>query len=127
MSSELAQKSVFKDEATQKALNTPLSDPTGVDGKDKEFLQLVSGLVGDGKIDLYKPETLINKEVYEGLSDELKGKTDLEAMNLLSALRELMDLHENGFTETYQAQNLVKRVRTTKERLEADNGDLFII
>ncbi len=127
MNTDIKQKAIFKDEATQKALNTPLADPTGVDDKDKELLELIVSLIGSGKIDLYKPETLINFDVYDKLDEGIKGQIDFEAMNLLSAVREISDLYENGFADSYQIQNSVKRVRETKERIESSSGDLFII
>jgi len=121
------QKAVYKDEKTQKELNTPLSDPAGVGTNNEEFLDLVISLINDGKIDLYRPATLINTDFYNNLSEEKRGKADLEAMNLLSAIREIKGLFDSENKDTYQMKNLVERVKNTKERLEEEGGDLFII
>ena len=128
MNEENQQKAVFKDEATQRNLNTPLQDSTGkLDGKDQEFLNLVISLIDDEKINLYQPATLMNSEIYDKLDDMAKGEVDLEAMNMLAGIREMKDLYDNGFQETYQMANLVHRLRLTKERLEEIGGDVFII
>ena len=128
MTDENQQKAIFKDEATQRSLNTPLQDSTGsLDGKDQEFLNLVISLIDDKKIDLYQPSTLINNEVYDKLDDLAKGKVDLESINMLAGIREMKGLYDNEFQDTYQMANLVHRLRLTKERLEETAGDVFII
>ena len=121
------QKSVFVDEETQKRLNTPLSDNSGLGGEDNGFLQKVISLIEDGKIDLHKPSTLLNQEVYDGLRDEAKGHADMEAVNLLNSLRDIKGLHDSGNEKSFQMQNLVEQVRQTKERIEKEAGDIFII
>jgi len=128
MDDENQQKSVFMDEATQKNLNTPLQDNTGsMDGKDQEFLNLIISLIDDGKINLYKPSSLLKNEIYDKLDDKAKGEVDLAAMNMLNAIREIKGLNDNGFKETFQMQNLVHRLRMNKEQLESADGDVFII
>ena len=124
---ENQQKQVHVDDQTQKELNAPVSDPTGVDKKDEDFFETVSSLVKEGKIDLYKAETLLNKPVYDTLSEEVQGKVDLEAVNLLAALRQIMDLSEAGFSDSFQIQNQVEAFRHTKMRIEKESGDVFII
>ncbi len=124
---ESQQKAVYKDPQVQKELNTPLSDPTGVSDENDKFLHLVISLINDEKIKLHTPSTLINKAVYDDLSEEKQGLADMEAVNLLSAIREIKDLFDAGHKDTYQMQNLVERVRNTKERIEEKGGDLFVI
>ncbi|MFA6992656.1 MAG: hypothetical protein WC269_05285 [Candidatus Gracilibacteria bacterium] len=111
----------------QKVLNTPLAQSGGMDEKDLAFLNTVMDLISKGTINLYNPSTLINRSVYDGLPTEKRGKIDFEAVNLLSAIREIKNLNDNGFGQTYQMSNLVQRIRVTKERLENEGGDLFII
>lgn len=127
MNDESQQKSVFKDDKTQKELNSPLKDNTGSAGKYKEFLSMLVGMIKDGKIDLYKPESLINHDVYGKLDEARQGKADFEAVNLLTVIREINGLYNAGFEDTYQIENLVERLKATKERLETQGGDLFII
>jgi hypothetical protein len=120
---EEQQKAVAKD---QDVLNKPLEDPTGFTGDDKVFLETVVKLVNDGKIDLYKPASLMNQEFYKKLSEEKQGQADLEAVNLLSVIRDIKGLYDAGMTKSFQIQNQVQRLKETKERLE-EGGDLFII
>lgn len=108
-------------------LNTPLKDSRGIDPKEKEFLEKLVSLINEGKINLFKADTIINSEIYNKLSEDKQGKTDLEALNLLAAIREIKGLYDAGFADTYQMENLVERLRVTKERLEEAGGDLFII
>ncbi|MBI4235609.1 hypothetical protein HY604_04915 [Candidatus Peregrinibacteria bacterium] len=115
------------DPQIQTELNKPLVDPEGMKKEDKDFLEMVIKLINEGKINLYNPETLINNTVYATLTTEVQAKVDMEAFNLLSALRDMKGLHDSDNSETYQMENLVQRVRLSKERLEKEGGDLFII
>jgi len=124
---ENQQKQIYKDGETQKELNLPLSDPTGTSKSDDEFFETVLKLVNDGKIDLYKPETLLNKAVYNKLAEEVQGKVDLEAVNLLTSIRQIKDLTEAGFSGSYQIQNQLESFRHAKQRIESESGDVFII
>jgi len=124
---ENQQKAVYKDDQVQKDLNTPLTDPAGVGDENDKFLHLIISLIEEEKIELHTPSTLLNEDVYNELNEEKKGKADYEAMNLLADVREIKDLFDAGYKETYQMENLLERVRNTKERIEAEKGDLFII
>ena len=115
------------DEKEQQELNKPLVDPTGLSEDDKKFLDDVVGKIEVGKIDLHTPSTLMNQDVYGRLSIEIQGEIDLNAVSLLARLREIKDLHDLGQVDSYQFSNLVEQVRLTKERLEKDAGDIFII
>lgn len=115
------------DVETQDRLNEPLAKSGGVSAEDEVFLNLILKLIADKQIDLYKPSSLINERYYEQLPEEQRGKADFEAVNLLSAVRNIKDLCDAGYRETYQVQNLVQQLRHTKERLEEAGGDLFII
>lgn len=115
------------DQEELKKLNAPLLDPNWKNQADEDFLNLLIKHIQEGKINLYRPSTLINFEVYDKLPTEAQGKTDLEAMNLLSAIREMKGLFDNGFLHSFQMENLVQRIRGTKERLEKEAGNIFII
>ena len=122
-----SQKAVYKDAATQSMLNDPVQKSGGMNAEDLKFMNLVVSMMNEGKIDGYAPSSLINTEYYDTLPEEKRGKADLEAINLLTSIRQIKDLHDAGFTETYQMENLVAQVRATKERIEDEGGDLFII
>ena len=127
MLDEKLQKAVYKSSQAQQELNSPLPDANGLGDEEKDFLRKLMELIDAGTIDLYKPATLINQEVYGKLTEEKQGKVDLEAMNLLSAIRDIKDLTENKLDDSFQMKNLIERVKNTKERLEEEGGDLFII
>ena len=111
---------------SQKMVNTPLAGGQ-ISQEDQEFLNLIVKLVDEGKIDLHKPETLINQPVYEGLTPEAKGKADLNAMNMLGKVRDIVDLEKQGTEAGYQKSYLISSLRQNKERLESEGGDIFII
>lgn len=125
MSDTNQQTSVFKDDQTQKELNAPLKYEGS--SQNKDFLEKLVNLMNEGKIEVYKPDTLMNHEVYDKLDQSAKGKADYEAMNLLHVIREIKGLYDAGYKDTYQIDNLVEKLRITKERLEMQGGDIFII
>lgn len=109
----------------QNLLNQPIAHHN--EAEDEAFLDLVLGLIGTKKIDLYKPSSLLNEAVYGAASDEARRKADFEAVQMIATVREIKDLCDHGFRESFQVENLVYRLRVTKERLEEAGGDLFII
>lgn len=114
-------------EEEQKKLNEPLKDPSGLNESNQTFLNNVISKIEKGQIDLHSPSSLINQGVYQKLSERVQGETDFNAVTLLARLREIKDLHDLGQVDSYQFENLVEQVRLTKERLEKDAGDVFII
>ncbi len=95
--------------------------------KNDAFLKKLISMIDDGKIDTLKPDTLINHAVYDILDELKQGNADIEALNLLSAIRDIYGLYKAGFENSFQMENLVERLRTTKERIEEVGGDLFVI
>ncbi len=126
-SDEKQQKEVFIDEAHQEELNKPLEVKGGIKDENKKFLEFVVGLVNEGKIDLFTPHSLINDSVYNTLPEQKQGEVDLEAVNTLAAIRNIKGLYDAGHAESYQMENLVEKLRTTKEKFENELGDVFII
>jgi len=111
----------------QENLNKPLEDPTGTSDEDQEFIKMVLALIDEGKIDLHVPDTLLNKDVYDQLTEEEQGYADINAVTLLNKLREIKNLYEAGYENTYQLNNMIHWVRVTKERIESEKGDIYII
>lgn len=112
---------------TQQRLNEPIQHPSGLDDKDQALLALIMEKIDKGEIDLYRPSTLLNQPVYERLDETAQGKADFDAVNLLTSIREISKLWQSGHQNTYQIENLVHRIRITKERLEEIGGDIFVI
>jgi hypothetical protein len=84
-------------------------------------------LVEDGTINLYQPGTLLNTAVYDGLPTELKGKADVHAMTMLAKIRVIVDLERAPMDTNLQEENLVAALRLSKEEIETEHGDVFII
>jgi len=114
-------------DSEQRKLSEPLKDPSGVSEANQVFLDDVLSKIEKGQINLYIPSSLINQEIYGKLAEQIQGETDLNAVNLLARLREIKGLHDLGQTDSYQFENLVEQVRSTKEGLEKYAGDVFII
>lgn len=115
------------DKATQIRLNTPLALGTNFDPQDSEFLKLIVSKIEERGISLFIPSSIINQELYARLTPDAKTKVDMEAFTTLAALREIYGLHKTYQAPTYQLQNLVRKVRLTKETFEKTAGDVFII
>jgi hypothetical protein len=112
---------------TQEVLNKPLNNPTGLDEKDVLFLKMLVEKIEKGELNLFRPSSLFNNAVYINLSAENQGKAELDAFNMLAAIRDIYRLWKDNEKDTYQMENLVHRIRVTKERLEEIGGDIFII
>ena len=111
----------------QAALNKPLGHPGGLTDKDSEFLALLLAKIEKKEIDLYRPNTLLNDAVYDKLNEAAKAKAEVDAFNMLATIREIKKLWDAKLSNTYQMENLVSKMRVTKERLEEAGGDIFVI
>ena len=108
-------------------MNEPAVDTTGFNPGDEEFLNMVMEKVESGEINLFQPSTLINTAVYEKLSETDRGKADLDAVNLLTKIRQIHGLWQVDRKPTFMIQNLILDVKHTKERLEEPGSDVFVI
>lgn len=111
----------------QQMINKPQIDPTGIDDTDLEFMEKVIKMVEAGIIELYTPESLINKPVYDKLDEKTQGRVDINAVNLLAEIRQIKNLWKAGDRESFQIQNLIYKMRHTKQVIEKEIGDCFII
>ena len=123
----LQQSTVELSPKEQEALGKPLGHPGGLSGKDKEFLNLLVEKIEKKEINLYQPNTLMNHAVYDKLSEQDRTKAEFDAFNMLGAIRDIYRLWQADHRATYQLENLVHRIRETKERLEEAGGDIYII
>lgn len=111
----------------KETINEPKADPTGVNDQDQQFLQMLIAKIDSGEMHLYQPASIINQRVYATFDEKDQGRIDQNAVNLLAIIRQIKQLWDAGFRETFQIQNLVHQIRMTKERLEEHHGDIFII
>lgn len=123
----LNQATVEIDKETQEELNKPLVSAEQMDSEDEKFLNEVIEMIDNKKIDLYKTSSLMNESVYEGLQPEAKAQAEIDALNLLNTLRQINKLYREKMTDTYQFKNMLRNFRLTKERIEDQAGDIYII
>jgi|GEM_PF-1138245 len=95
--------------------------------RDKKFLGELIKKVESGAIKLLTPSTLLNQEVYNQLPAEKKAKADYDILILLYKIRQVKKLWDEGAQDSYQIMNLVHSLRLAKERLETQQGDVFVI
>ena len=94
----------------------------------KNFLQTLITLIDSGKIDVYVPETMLHKDVYDHLDDEWREKVDISMANLAHQLRRIHDFYHSTDTpnESPQLQIMVEHVWQMKQRIEVDEEhDVF--
>ena len=115
------------DENVQKMINTPQVDPTGIDDTDAEYIEKVINMIEAKKIDIHTPATLLNLPVYDELGEEAKSAVDINGFNLLAEIRQIKILWDLGDRDSFQIQNLVHRMRLTKQKVEKEHGDCYII
>jgi hypothetical protein len=95
--------------------------------RDKVFLQEIINKVEGGNIKLFTPSTLLNMPVYDQLPSDKKAKADYDILILLHKIRQVKKLWDEGARDSYQIMNLVHSLRLAKERLETQQGDVFVI
>ena len=105
-----------------------LSKPKAASLTDEHsiFLNTVIRLLDEGKIDTKNPQSFIKSDVYDGLSDELKAKTDQTVPNIITILEHIMDLHarkEDNASE--EMKSLIETLWQAKQRIE-EHADVFI-
>lgn len=111
----------------QSRLNAPLVDPAGFDPTDEQFLYEVLAKIDQGVIKLLFPDSLLKQEMYEKLDDAKKGKADQNALIILTSLRTIYNLWKANPVPTFQLKNEIHHIRMTKERVEKELGDVYVI
>lgn len=114
----------------QALLNKPIAiqkTELKIEESDRAFLQDIISKVDSGQIKLFTPSTLLNNQVYDQLSPELKAKADYDILIVISKIRQIKKLWDSGEKNSYQIFNLVHSLRLAKENLETQQGDVFII
>jgi hypothetical protein len=93
-----------------------------MDQEHKEFVQTISKLLESGAIDVTKPESFLNRDVYEQLEPEWKSKTDLTLMNL----GHIYDFYKSKQTPDAcpQLASMIEELWQMKQRIEV-HADVF--
>ena len=90
------------------------------------FLKTVINLIDGGKIDTKNPQSFIKQDVYDGLSNEWKAKTDQAVPNIITILEHIMDLHARDEENSTEEMNgLIEMLWQAKQRIE-EHADVFI-
>jgi hypothetical protein len=111
----------------QKELNKPLANPKGMTLSDQQFLDRIIKLVNEGKLNLFSVDSVINHAVYDSLLPEQQSKVEIQALTVLSSIREIKGLYDAGYVNSYQIQNLVEKLKLYVSNIEENGGDVFII
>jgi hypothetical protein len=117
------------DPETQKDINKPLADQgSKLSGEDEAFLKDIIQKIDSGQIDLYKPASILNQDIYDGLSAENQARTDLFIQTTLGVLRQIYNFDKSEHpNDSYMMQNMIHELRVKKETLENEIGDVLII
>jgi hypothetical protein len=93
-----------------------------MDPKVEEFLQTLLKLLEEKKIDTTNPESFINKDIYDTMPQEWKGKTDMALLNIAHQIEDIEQFYKSKQTpnESPQLQNMIETLWLMKERIEED-------
>lgn len=108
----------------QKKAGTPVSGSIGSEHRD--FLKTLKTLLDAGDINPDEPKSLLNMDVYEGLDEEWKDKTDLILLNVANQLGLIAQFMASAETpaESPQLQTMVEQLWQSKQQIE-EHYDVF--
>ena len=111
-------------EKKQKAAGAPLQGTLSND--HKQFLETIKQLIASGEINVNEPKTFLKKDVYEGLSEEWKEKSDLALSNIATLLRQMHEFYVRTDTpnESPQYRTMIEQLWEMKQRIE-EHYDVF--
>ncbi len=78
-------------------------------------------------INLYTPESILNKDIYDGLDEMAQAKVDQVTPTLCGHLRMLQGLMKSGQGHGAQAEHYVEMIHQYKSELEQEVGDVLIL
>lgn len=117
------------DPSTQEELNKPFSSgSTQLSNEDQAFLDDLIGKINNGEIELHKPSSILNQDIYDGLSGEDQAKTDFFLNSTLFVIRQVNDFYQSDYDNNSDMMiNMVHELRLKKETLENEVGDVLKI
>ncbi len=98
-----------------------------MDGEHTRFIETISLLMNEGKIDTDKPESFLNQDVYAGLEPEWKAKTDLAIVNIADLLRQIKKFYDSKETPNASPQlaTMIESLWQMKQRIEV-HANVFV-
>lgn len=111
-------------EKKQKKAGAPLKG--AISDEHKNFLKTIKQLITSGDIDPYEPKTFLKEDVYNGLSEEWKEKSDLALSNIATLLKQVYELYVSTDTpdESPQYHTMIEQLWEMKQRIE-EHYDVF--
>jgi len=111
-------------EEEQKKVGQPLRGD--MDDEHKNFCTTITKLFESGAIDVTKPETFLNQEVYDKLEPEWKTKTDMALMNIATLLNHIYGFYKSKQTPDAcpQLASMIDQLWEMKQRIET-HADVF--
>ncbi|MDD3897234.1 MAG: hypothetical protein PHU04_05375 [Candidatus Peribacteraceae bacterium] len=111
-------------EKKQKQAGAPLQG--ALSNEHKQFLQTIKQLIASGEINVEEPKTFLKKDVYDGLSEEWKEKSDLALSNIAMLLKQMYELYVRTDTpnESPQYRTMIEQLWEMKQRIE-EHHDVF--
>lgn len=112
-------------EEQQKKAGQPIAGD--MDDEHKNFCKTVAGLLDSGAIDVTKPESFLNQNVYDGMPDEWKAKTDMIMLNVATLLDHIYGFYKSKQTPDAcpQLANMIEQLWEMKQRIEGHGYDVF--
>lgn len=111
-------------EADQKKVGQAFGGDMG--DEHKNFCLTINKLFETGQIDVTKPETFLNKDVYARLEPEWKTKTDLSLQNIATLLNHIYGFYKSKQTPDAcpQLATMIEQLWEMKQRIEI-HADVF--
>ncbi|MBI1812948.1 hypothetical protein HY285_02415 [Candidatus Peregrinibacteria bacterium] len=124
LASLMAQHKNLSEEAQKragKAISGDMDDP------HKQFLKTIAALIESKSIDYHLPETLLEKDIYERLSEGARAKVDVALLNIADMLRHVEQFYRSTATpdESPHLQTMIEHLWSMKERVEREHGNVF--
>lgn len=91
-----------------------------------DFLQALIGMLDRGDIVSTDPQSMLKRDVYDGLDEQWKDKVDLALVNVADQVRLIEDFYRSADTpaSSPQLQTMIEHLWQTKQRIE-DTHDVF--
>lgn len=111
-------------DADQKHAGRPIGGDMGEE--EKNFCLTITKLFENGEIDVTKPESFLNKNVYDSLEPEWKTKTDVSIGNIAILLNHIYGFYKSKQTPDAcpQLATMIKQLWEMKQRIEI-HADVF--
>ncbi len=125
------------DFASQMAATTPLTEEQqkragqalsgDMDQEHKDFCTTISRLLEKGEINVAKPDTFLNQDVYAKLDPQWKTKTDLNLLNMATLLTHIYGFYKSKQTPDAcpQLATMIEQLWEMKQRIEGQGYDVF--